>query len=404
MDIRTRLAARVADIAPFQVMEVQTAARALEAAGQSVVHMEIGEPDFPTPAPVLDAAREALDDGGIYYTSALGLPELRAAIARHYGEHYGVDVSSERVVVTAGSSAALLLAMALLVNRDDEVLMADPGYPCSRSFVRTLEGEPVGIPVGADTRYQLTADLVARRWSPRTRAVLVASPSNPTGTTIAHDELARIAATVADRGRRLVVDEIYLGLSHDLAPGARPASALAISDEIFALSSFSKYFNMTGWRLGWLVAPERHVRDLEKLAQNLYISPPTLSQRAALACFDPATIALLETRREAFRDRRDLLVPALRELGFGIPVTPTGGFFVYADISRFASDSVAFCRDVLEHAGVAITPGIDFGAHRGESHVRFAYTIAREKIEDGIARLAAYLSGTRGRAGKPRGA
>jgi len=391
MDIRTRLAARVADIAPFQVMEVQTAARALEAAGQSVVHMEIGEPDFPTPAPVLDAAREALDDGGIYYTSALGLPELRAAIARHYGEHYGVDVSSERVVVTAGSSAALLLAMALLVNRDDEVLMADPGYPCSRSFVRTLEGEPVGIPVGADTRYQLTADLVARRWSPRTRAVLVASPSNPTGTTIAHDELARIAATVADRGRRLVVDEIYLGLSHDLAPGARPPSALALSDEIFALSSFSKYFNMTGWRLGWLVAPERHVRDLEKLAQNLYISPAAPSQRAALACFEPATLAILEERRRAFQARRDYLVPALRELGFGVPVMPMGGFFVYADCSAFAADSVQFCRDALAGCGVAFTPGIDFGQHRAAQHVRFAYTIGQAKLEDGVARLAQWL-------------
>lgn len=403
MDFRSRLAARVDDISPFQVMEVQTAARALEAAGRSVVHMEIGEPDFPTPAPVLDAARAALDEGGIYYTSALGLPELRAAIARHYGERYGVDVSPGRVVVTSGSSAALLLAMALLVNRDEQVLMADPGYPCNRTFVRTLEGEPLGVAVGADTRYQLTADLVASHWTPRTRAVLVASPSNPTGTTIARDELARIAATVADRGRRLVVDEIYLGLSYDLAPGARPSSALAISDEVFALSSFSKYFNMTGWRLGWLVAPERHVRDLEKLAQNLYISPPTLSQRAALACFEPATIALLEGRREAFRERRDLLVPALRAMGFGIPVTPDGGFFVYADITRFASDSVAFCRDVLEHAGVAITPGIDFGAHRGRSHVRFAYTIAREKIEDGIARLASYLSGNARRSGGAAG-
>jgi aspartate/methionine/tyrosine aminotransferase len=403
MDTRAHLAARVADIAPFHVMEVQTAARALEAAGRTVVHMEIGEPDFPTPGPVLDAARAALDDGGIYYTSALGLPELRGAISRHYGEHYGVDVSPERVIVTAGSSAALMLVMALLVNRDEQVLMTDPGYPCNRTFVRTLEGEPVGIPVGADTRYQLTAELVARHWTARTRAVLVASPSNPTGTTVPRDELARIAATVADRGRRLVVDEIYLGLSYDLAPGERPASALAISDDVFVLSSFSKYFNMTGWRLGWLIAPERHVRDLEKLAQNLYISPPTLSQRAALACFEPATIALLEARREAFRERRDLLVPALRELGFGIPVMPDGGFFVYADTSRFAPDASAFCRDVLEHAGVAITPGVDFGTHRAASHVRFAYTIAREKIEDGIARLAAYLNRVRPHADHERG-
>lgn len=396
MDLRTRLASRVADIAPFHVMEVQTAARALEAAGRDVVHMEIGEPDFPTPQPVLDAARAALVDGAIYYTSALGLPELRAAIARHYGERYGVDVSPDRVVVTAGSSAALLLVMALLVNRDEQVLMADPGYPCNRTFVRTLEGEPVSVPVGAESRYQLTAGLVEAHWTPRTRAVLVASPSNPTGTTTPRDELARIAAAVADRGRQLIVDEIYLGLSYDLASGERPASALALSDDLFVVSSFSKYFNMTGWRLGWLVAPERHVRDLEKLAQNLYISPPTLSQRAALACFESETIALAEARREAFRERRDLLVPALREMGFGIPVTPDGGFFVYADVSRFSQDSAAFCRDALVHAGVAITPGIDFGAHRAAAHVRFAYTIARGKIEDGVARLASFLRERRG--------
>jgi aspartate/methionine/tyrosine aminotransferase len=394
MDTRTHLAARVADIAPFHVMEVQTAARALEAAGRSVVHMEIGEPDFPTPEPVLDAARAALAHGGIYYTSALGLPSLRAAIARHYGDRYGVDVSPERVIVTAGSSAALLLVTALLVNRDEQVLMADPGYPCNRHFVRTLEGEPVAVPVDASTRYQLTADLVARRWGPRTRGVLIASPSNPTGTTVERDELARIADAVAERAGRLIVDEIYLGLSYDLGPGARPASALALSDDLFVISSFSKYFNMTGWRLGWVVAPERHVRDLEKLAQNLYISPPTLSQHAALACFEPGTIDILEARRDEFRARRDLLVPALRELGFGIPVMPTGGFFVYADTSQLARDSREFCRDVLEHAGVAITPGLDFGTHRASEHVRFAYTIARGKIEDGIGRLAGYLGKT----------
>ena len=394
MDTRTHLAARVADIAPFHVMEVQTAARALEAAGRSVVHMEIGEPDFPTPGPVLDAARAALAHGGIYYTSALGLPELRAAIARHYGDHYGVDVSPERVIVTAGSSAALLLVTALLVNRDEQILMADPGYPCNRHFVRTLEGEPVAVPVDASTRYQLTAEAVARHWGPRTRGVLIATPSNPTGTTVERDELRRIANAVAERAGRLIVDEIYLGLSYDLAPGARPSTALALSDDLFVISSFSKYFNMTGWRLGWVVAPERHVRDLEKLAQNLYISPPTLSQHAALACFEPATLDILEARRDEFRARRDLLVPALRELGFGIPVMPTGGFFVYADTSRLSADSRAFCGEVLQDVGVAITPGIDFGTHRASEHVRFAYTIARSKIEDGIDRLAQHLGKT----------
>ena len=256
-------------------MEVQTAARALEASGRSVVHMEIGEPDFPTPAPV---------------------------------------------VVTAGSSAAMLLVMALTLDRDDQVLMSDPGYPCNRHFVRTLEGEPVGLPVGPATNYQLSADLIDRSWSSRTRAVLIASPSNPTGTTVELAEMRRIAEVVAGRGGRLIVDEIYLGLSYGGEPESALRTAEAVGSDLFIVSSFSKYFNMTGWRLGWLIVPERHVRDVEKLAQNLYISPATVSQRAALACFQPGTLALLEQRREAFRASRDFLVPALRDLGFGIPV------------------------------------------------------------------------------------
>jgi len=393
MDSPKVTAARVAAIEPFHVMEVQTAARALEATGRTVVHMEIGEPDFPAPAPVIAAAQRTVADGGIYYTSALGIPELRQAIARHYAEHLGVAIAPERVVVTAGSSAALLLVMALLVDRDDEILLSDPGYPCNRHFVRVLEGSPVCLPVGPETNYQLTADLIERAWTPRTRGVLLASPSNPTGTQVPPAEMQRIAATTARRSGRLIVDEIYLGLTYV----GEPRSVLAITgehaDDLFVVSSFSKYFNMTGWRLGWLIAPERHVRDLEKLAQNLYISPPTISQRAALACFLPETLALLEERRRAFRDRRDFLVPALRELGFGIPVMPTGGFFVYADSSRFGPDSQAFCREVLAGAGVAITPGVDFGHHRAAAHVRFAYTVEMAKLEDGVDRLRRFLRG-----------
>ena len=378
----------MADIAPFHVMEVQTAARALEAAGRAVVHMEIGEPDFPTPRPVLDAAQRAIAGGNIYYTSALGLPELREAIARHYAAHFGVEVPPERVIVTAGSSAALLLVMALLVDRGERILLADPGYPCNRHFIRMLEGEPVGVPVGADTRYQLTAELVERNWSAATRGVLIASPSNPTGTTVPRDEMRRIADAVERLGGRLIVDEIYLGLTY----GEAPRSVLEFATDAFVVSSFSKYFNMTGWRLGWIVAPERHVRDLEKLAQNLYISPATPSQRAALACFEPETAAIVEQRRGEFEARRDFLVPALRGLGFGVPVMPSGGLFVYADCSRFSDDSERFCRDVLEGAGVAFTPGIDFGVHRAREHVRLAYTIERRKLEEGVARLRKFLS------------
>lgn len=387
MEARIETAARVAAIAPFHVMEVQSAARALEAAGRSIVHMEIGEPDFPTPAPVVAAAQRAIADGAIFYTSALGVPALRAAIARHYADHYGVAVAPERVIVTAGSSAALLLVLALIVDRDDRILLPDPAYPCNRHFVRVLEGDPVALPVGPESNYQLTASQIERNWTPATRGVLIASPSNPTGTVVARDEMQRIVSTVASCGGRLIVDEIYLGLTY----GAQPRSVLDFTDDAFVISSFSKYFSMTGWRLGWVVAPERHVRDLEKLAQNLYISPATPSQMAALACFEPATLTILESRRRAFEARRDYLVPALRELGFVIPVMPTGGFFVYADCSKFSRDSQQFCRDVLEGAGVAITPGLDFGHHRAAEHVRFAYTIAQEKLEDGVARLARFL-------------
>jgi aspartate/methionine/tyrosine aminotransferase len=387
MDTRMQTAARVHEIAPFHVMEVQTAARALEAAGRSVIHLEIGEPDFPTPEPVVAAAQAGIAGGAVYYTSALGVPELRQAIATHYRDHYGVAISAERVVVTAGSSAALLLTLALLVNRDEQILLADPGYPCTRHLVRTLEGEAVGIAVGPESNYQLTAELVAAHWRPHTKAALIASPSNPTGTMLARSELERIAAAVATRGGRLIVDEIYLGLSY----AERPQSALSLSEDVFVVSSFSKYFNMTGWRLGWLVAPERHVRDIEKLAQNLYISPPTPSQRAALACFEPETLAILEARRREFQARRDFLVPALRELGFGIPVLPTGGFFVYADCSRFGMDSERFALEALDATGVAFTPGVDFGRNRPEAHVRFAYTISRPKLEEGVRRLSQWL-------------
>jgi aspartate/methionine/tyrosine aminotransferase len=370
-------------------MEVQTAARALEAAGRSVIHMEIGEPDFRTPEPVLEAARAALVDGAIYYTSALGLPALREAIARHYAETLGVRIDAERVIVTAGSSAALLLVLALLIDRDDEVLLADPGYPCNRHFVRVLEGTPVGIPVGPDAHYQLTADLIARHWTSRTRSALIASPSNPTGTMVEPAEMQRIVREVREARGTLIVDEIYLGLSYD----RERRSALALDDEMFVISSFSKYFSMTGWRLGWIVAPQRHVRHLEKLAQNLYISPSTIAQHAALACFEPRTIDIAESRRGAFRERRDYLVPALRDCGFAVPVMPGGGFFVYADASRFTDDSLAFCRDLLQSTGVACTPGVDFGKHDGHRHVRFAYTVGLERLQEGVSRLSGYVQG-----------
>lgn len=376
------------DIEPFHVMELLARARELEAAGRSIVHMEIGEPDFTTPQPVLDAAQQALAEGRTHYTPATGLPALREAIAGYYRSHYGVEVSAGRIVVTPGASGALLLALGVLLDRDSEVLLADPGYPCNRHFVRFIEGRATGIPVDASTGYQLSAALLARHWGDATRAAMVATPSNPTGTLIPGKELTAMAKLAAERGGALLVDEIYHGLVYE----QQTPSALALSDELFVINSFSKYFCMTGWRLGWLVVPEAYRREVEKLAQNLFIAAPTLAQYAALAAFSPESLAILEQRKEAFRQRRDYLLPALRELGFDIPVTPQGAFYLYADCSRFSDDSFSFASELLEQAGVAITPGTDFGTHLPERHLRFAYTTSMAQLQEGVRRLGSYLA------------
>ncbi len=382
------LASRLEHIQPFHVMELLARARELEAQGRSIVHMEIGEPDFPTPEPVLAAAARALRDTPMHYTPALGLPALRRAIARHYGERYGVEVAPGRIIVTSGSSGALLLAAGMLLDPGTKLLLADPGYPCNRHFARFVGADAVGIPVGPDTAYQLTAEQVERHWTPDTAAVLLASPSNPTGTVVPRDGLAAIAETVARLGGTLMVDEIYHGLEYG---AVRAPSVLEVSDRAFVVNSFSKYFNMTGWRLGWLVVPEGYTRAADTLQQNLYIAASTPAQHAALAAFQPDTQEILEQRRREMQRRRDYLLPALRGLGFGIPVEPDGAFYLYADCTRFTPDSHAFALDVLETAGVAITPGLDFGCHRPEAHLRFAYTTSLDQLREGVARLGAYL-------------
>lgn len=377
------IARRMGDIEPFHVMDLLARARRLEAAGRSIVHLEIGEPDFATPEPIMEAGRRALADGHTHYTPAVGLPALREAIARFYQDRYGVEVSPERIIITPGASGALLLVMAVLLDPGDQVLMADPGYPCNRHFVRTFEGEPVSVPVGPETAYQLNAGHLEAHWGERTVAALVASPANPTGTLVPRAELERMADLVARRDGRLIVDEIY----HGLVYGEPAATALSISDDVFVINSFSKYFGMTGWRLGWIVAPEDYVRPIDKLAQNLFLAAPTPAQHAALAAFRPETLEILEARREAFRERRDFLLPALRALGFGIPLTPEGAFYIYADSSAFDTDSQRLAERLLDQAGVAITPGLDFGHHRPEAHVRFAYTREVAVLEEAVARL-----------------
>ena len=378
-------------IEPFHVMELLARAKALEAQGRSIVHMEIGEPDFPTPRPVCEAGIAALERGDLFYTPALGLPELREAIAGFYRTRYGVTVASERIVITSGSSGALLLAIAVLVGAGEKVLLADPGYPANRHFVRMMEGEPVGVPVGPDSHYQLNRALLERYWDERTVAALIATPSNPTGTIIGMDALADMAAFVNGRGGALMVDEIYHGLVYEGAV----QTALTLPGNVFVINSFSKYFNMTGWRLGWMVAPEAYLPALDRLSQNVYLSAPTPAQHAALAAFTPETLAVLDERRDAFKARRDFLVPALRDLGFGIPHTPEGAFYVYADCSAFTTDSYRFALDLLEQAGVAITPGLDFGAHQPERHVRFAYTREIDVLAEGVERLARFVGKAR---------
>lgn len=377
------LARRMADIAPFHVMALLARAKELEAQGRSIVHMEIGEPDFPTAAPIVAAGQRALAEGRTRYTAAAGLPELRRVIGAHYRDRYGVEIPTRRILVTPGASGALQLATAILINPGDRVLLADPGYPCNRHFVRLVDGEAVGIPVGPETGYQLTAELVERHWDERTAAVLLASPANPTGTVVAPNELAAIVSTVEARGGRVIVDEIYHGLIY----GAPLQTALAYSDRVLAVNSFSKYYGMTGWRLGWLVAPDDCVGDAEKLAQNLFLAASTPAQYAALAAFAPEAQAIFEERRQEFQARRDFLLPALRELGFTIPVAPDGAFYLYADCGHFTDDSYDFALQLLEQTGVAITPGIDFGDHTPHRHIRFAYTNAIPVLAEGVERL-----------------
>jgi len=381
------LARRMAEIAPFHVMELLARARQLEAEGRSIIHMEIGEPDFDTPAPVVAAAQQALAAGRTHYTPSLGLPELRQRIADYYRDHHGASVAPERIVITPGASGALLLALGVLLDRDQQVLLADPGYPCNRHFARFLEGRACSVPVDAAHRFQLTADLVQRHWNAQTVAALVATPSNPTGTLIERNEMAAMAEAVRARGGRLIVDEIYHGLIYE---GDAP-TALSLRDDLFVINSFSKYFCMTGWRLGWLVVPEEYMREVEKLAQNLFIAAPTLAQHAALAAFEPESIAILEARKEEFRARRDLLLPALRELGFKVPSEPQGAFYIYADATNHTDDTYAFALQLLEQAGVAVTPGIDFGCNDAQRYLRFAYTTSQENLREGIERLRRFL-------------
>jgi aspartate/methionine/tyrosine aminotransferase len=381
-------ATRLESISAFKAMQVLARANELQQSGMDVIHLEVGEPDFPTPAPIVEAAHAALRQGFTKYTPAQGIKPLRLAIAQHYRDRYGIEVDHRRVFVTAGGSGALLLATALTLNPGQGMMMTDPGYPCNRHFMTSFSGEAQLVPVGPADQYQLSAELVAKHWQENTAGVLLASPANPTGAILEPGALAEIAATVRQREGFLLVDEIYHGLQYG---NATVTSALEF--DAIVVNSFSKYFGMTGWRLGWLVVPENAIESVEKLAQNLFICPTSISQHAALAAFEPESRAIMEQQRSAFEERRNIMVAGLRELGFGVPETPGGAFYVYAKLPDAISlDSEAFCMQLLEGYGVAATPGTDFGLFEADRHVRFSYANNVQALEKALALIAQALS------------
>ncbi len=392
-----KLAGRLDRIEPFYVMECAKAAAAIAdsaacdpaAGGEPMLFLNIGEPDFGAAPLVVQAAERCLREGRTQYTQATGMPELRESIARWYASRFGLAVDPERIVVTAGASAALQLACLALFEDGDEVLTPDPSYPCNRHFVAAAGARAVLMPAGPEARFQPDAAQVAAHWGAATRGVLLASPSNPTGTSIAPGALAAIVDAVRARGGVTLVDEIYLGLSYDERFGH---SALALGDDVVSINSFSKYFGMTGWRLGWLVLPPSLVGPVERLAQNLYICPSTIAQHAALACFEPASIAEYERRRAELRRRRDLVVPALGRLGLDVPVMPDGAFYAWADCSRHGASSWDFCFEMMRRAHVALTPGRDFGPAAAERYLRLSFASSMAELELALARLQRELA------------
>ena len=394
-----KISGRASRIEPFYVMEVAKAASQLARetahSDRPMVFLNIGEPDFTAPPLVQEAAARAIRDGTTQYTPAVGLDALRERISGWYSQRFGVQVPASRIIVTAGASAALQLACLALIESGDEILMPDPSYPCNRHFVSAVDGKAVLLPTTADERYQLSCDKVQAHWTNRTRGVLLASPSNPTGTSIHPHELRRIHEFTSSKGGVTLLDEIYLGLSYEQTYGH---TGLAIDDQVISINSFSKYFNMTGWRLGWLVVPQVLVPVVERLAQNLFICASTVAQHAALACFEDESIALYESRRLAFAQRRDYVVPALNALGLSVPVMPDGAFYAWADCSDACArlrlkDSWDFSFAVMEQAHVAITPGRDFGPAHGAQFVRFSTASSMEQLHTAVERLRAMLAG-----------
>jgi len=382
-----KISARSQRVSSFHVMDVMSRAKALEEKGKTIVHMEVGEPDFPTAQPILDAGKEFLEGGKVHYTTAQGLPALRKKIVQFYKVEYKVDISADQVFITPGASGALTVALALLLDEGREVLMADPGYPCNSNLTALFSAVANNIPVSAEQSFQLTATDVLQAWSDKTQGVMIASPSNPTGTLMNAEQMKALLEVINDKSGFLISDEIYHGLVYE----DRAVSALEFSDDVFVLNSFSKFYGMTGWRLGWLIVPKYAIDAANRLIQNLYIAAPTQSQYAALVAFDKGTKKILMERKEEFKARRDYLFNGLKELGFILSEKPQGAFYIYADCSSFSDDSYAFSLALLNEAGVAVTPGIDFGGNNSKRYLRFAYTTSIEQIELGLARIRTFL-------------
>ncbi len=377
---------RIDQIEPFRVMQLLERARELEAGGRTIIHMEIGEPDFYTPPPVIARAHAALDAGDTFYTPSTGAPELQQALTRWYEKEYGVAIAPERLLITPGTSGAFSLLYSVLLEAGESVLLPDPGYPCQRNFIRLAGGTPVSVPVGPASRYHLSPDTLAAHWRSNTRAAVVISPGNPTGTLIAPDMLAALAEDCHRRGGWLISDEIYHGLTY----GAEAPTALSFSDTAIVVNGFSKRWAMTGWRIGWVIVPDALIAPCRRVMQNIFIAAPTISQRAAIAALDAE--ADVRAMRDEYDARRRYLLAELPQLGFDIAVEPQGAFYIYANVTGLTDDATTFCHALLEKAGVAVTPGADFGSHLAECHVRFSYATGMDQLREGIARIRAYLS------------
>ena len=383
-----KVAKRLRKIAPFRVMELLGRANELASLGYDVIHLEVGEPDFDTPAPILAAGMRAISEGKTRYTDARGTPELRQVISGFYKSTLGIEVKTERIFVTAGASGGLLMLSALLLDPGENLLMPDPGYPCNRHFLSSFNAEGLLVPVDADQNYQLTPSLVDEYWTKTTRGILVASPANPTGSILSQNAISELGKVVRKKDGIMIVDEIYQGLVYE---NCASGSAIAQVPEAIVINSFSKYFGMTGWRLGWVVVPEEIATDLEKLAQNLFICPSSIAQEAALSAFDPESIATMESQKDEFAARRNYLVPALKQLGFDIPLMPAGAFYVYAGLPDKAPDAEKFCHRLLESYFVAVTPGTDFGFHKADRSIRISYARDLSQLKDAVYRIREML-------------